>query len=388
MKTDPKMLISMNYHVDLWGRRGELSERNVSQWAQDLDAIRELGCHAVCLNIVRWEDRDGAGRYDPLESLDRIMEMLSERALIAEIMCNQWYGGPRLRLDEHVRPRDIDRRPLDALSWHEPAWREEQLDPYLKSVTARYAGHSPSVIYMFGDDLAAPDTSYGPRDADRFRAWLAQRYETLDRLNDTWRTTFSQWDEIEPPRVRETWTPLWDDWCAARRDWIDDCGQGIASAVRRYDTRAASRVHFALMGWYLFVDRDSWGGLSKRFIEPFDLVSTSANFPEELWPLEDALEWIDRCAYFFRELEPEQMWGINDIPGPRGGRLGSRADRYPSAKRLIALVDHAVARGARFLQYDGYTKSLRQTAVANQYALKSHPHIYRELKAYFAGLNT
>jgi beta-galactosidase len=50
---------------------------------------------------------------------------------------------------------------------------------------------------------------YCPHSVSAFRGWLKQRYATLDRLNFAWGTafwsqTYSDWDEIQPPRQTPT----------------------------------------------------------------------------------------------------------------------------------------------------------------------------------------
>ena len=41
---------------------------------------------------------------------------------------------------------------------------------------------------------------YCPSSIERFRIWLKGKYRTLDRLNEAWHRTFTDWNQVEPPR--------------------------------------------------------------------------------------------------------------------------------------------------------------------------------------------
>jgi len=58
---------------------------------------------------------------------------------------------------------------------------------------------------------------YCPHTLARFRAWLRERYGSLDAVNRTWYTAYGEWDEIEPPR-RHAAVPSFIDW----RYFMDD----------------------------------------------------------------------------------------------------------------------------------------------------------------------
>jgi len=77
---------------------------------------------------------------------------------------------------------------------------------------ARYAAASPA---FYGWDLwsepaalnwarvgykSEPMFCYCPGSLDRFRQWLKGKYQTLDRLNEAWHRTFTDWSQVQPPR--------------------------------------------------------------------------------------------------------------------------------------------------------------------------------------------
>jgi beta-galactosidase len=77
---------------------------------------------------------------------------------------------------------------------------------------ARHAGNRPA---FWGWDLwsepaalnwarigykAEPMFCYCPASRERFRRWLKKKYSSLEGLNDAWHRTFSDWNQVDPPR--------------------------------------------------------------------------------------------------------------------------------------------------------------------------------------------
>ncbi|HVM76129.1 MAG TPA: beta-galactosidase, partial [Candidatus Saccharimonadales bacterium] len=47
---------------------------------------------------------------------------------------------------------------------------------------------------------AEPMFCYCPASQERFREWLKNKYGSVDRLNEAWHRTFTEWGQVEPPR--------------------------------------------------------------------------------------------------------------------------------------------------------------------------------------------
>lgn len=61
------------------------------------------------------------------------------------------------------------------------------------------------------------DFCYCPYTLSKFRKWLRGEYGSLKKLNETWKTGYREWEEIEPPRFHPQ-VPSWIDW----RYYMDD----------------------------------------------------------------------------------------------------------------------------------------------------------------------
>jgi len=52
---------------------------------------------------------------------------------------------------------------------------------------------------------------YCPYTLAKFRNWLKARYDSIEKLNEVWRTGFGRWEEVEPPRLHP-FVPSYIDW--------------------------------------------------------------------------------------------------------------------------------------------------------------------------------
>ena len=137
-----------------------------------------------------------------------------------------------------------------------------------RRIARRYAKHPAIVAWHVGNEYGG--ACYCEYCAAGFRAWLRDRYTTLESLNDAWYTTFwshtfTDWDEIEPPSA------LTEHW----RGPDHTAFQGITLDYRRFlsdamlanyrDEKAAIResdpdtpVTTNLMGLYQHLDYHRW----------------------------------------------------------------------------------------------------------------------------------
>ncbi|MBN2289485.1 MAG: beta-galactosidase, partial [Candidatus Glassbacteria bacterium] len=73
----------------------------------------------------------------------------------------------------------------------------------LKELCAPWVPFSPMSYYIYEEPSLtcygdACDICFSPHCMAAMRKWLAGEYGTLERLNETWETSFASWDEVEP----------------------------------------------------------------------------------------------------------------------------------------------------------------------------------------------
>jgi beta-galactosidase len=217
---------------------GPESER---QWRADLERIKGLGFNAV-RTWVEWsagEPTEGTYRLDNLDLLLRLAQEAGLRVLVQVYVDSapEWVGrkfpdgrftaqsgvtlpsqaapgfcvdhpGVRaavLRFFEEVARRASRSPAFYAYDvWSEPAVMNWALPAYLPNAQFCYCPHS----------LA------------RFRTWLRARYPDLAALNRAWYRTFTDWEQVDPPRFGTILT--YTDFT----DWRVYIGEKIAADLR------------------------------------------------------------------------------------------------------------------------------------------------------------
>lgn len=184
-------------------------------WKEDLSKIKQLGFNTV-RTWVEWNVAEPEeGKYH-LENLDLLLRLSNEVGLkvIVQVYVDsapEWVG--QKYPDGRYAAQDGQPIPSQAAPGYcfdHRGVRKAILD-FFREV-ARHAAASPA---FYGWDLwsepaalnwarigykSEPMFCYCPSSQQRFREWLKQKYHTLDRLNDAWHRTFTDWSQVEPPR--------------------------------------------------------------------------------------------------------------------------------------------------------------------------------------------
>lgn len=192
-----------------------IASESAQAWREDLLKIKGLGFNTV-RTWVEWnvgEPREG--EYH-LENLDLLLRLANEVGLkvIVQIYVDsapEWVGAKFP--DGRYAAQDGQQIPSQAAPGYcfdHPGVRTAVLS-FFREV-ARHASVSPA---FYGWDLwsepaalnwarigykSEPMFCYCPSSLARFRVWLKQNYGTLDHLNVAWHRTFTDWQQVEPPR--------------------------------------------------------------------------------------------------------------------------------------------------------------------------------------------
>ncbi len=181
-------------------------------WQEDMRLMKLAGVNMVSINIFSWANLEPRPEEYHFAQLDRVMDMLAKHGVMADLATATaspptWMSrvypamlpvtrkGVQLNHGsrQHYCPNSRDYRRKAAMLVEQLAERY-RMHPALKMwhVNNEYGCHVPAC--------------YCDVCSEAFRAWLQERYQSLEELNTAWGTNFwSQhyyaWEDILPPRV-------------------------------------------------------------------------------------------------------------------------------------------------------------------------------------------
>ncbi|RMI43590.1 beta-galactosidase [Streptomyces triticirhizae] len=184
-------------------------------WREDIALMRQAGVNLVSLGIFSWarlEPRPGAFDFG---WLDRVIELL-HAAEIRIDLATPTVVPPAWFYREHPEALPVSR---DGTRWafgsrgaichSSPAYREA-ITGIVTALGERYGRHPALAMWHVHNEYGVPVLEcYCDVSAAHFRRWLAERYGSLDALNEAWGTAFwgqgyGDWEEIQPPRLTPT----------------------------------------------------------------------------------------------------------------------------------------------------------------------------------------
>ncbi|HEY9521859.1 MAG TPA: beta-galactosidase, partial [Thermopolyspora sp.] len=199
----PRLAFGADYNPEQWPRE---------VWDEDVRAMRTAGVNIVALAIFSWAwiqpDED---TWD-FAWLDEIMGLLHAHG-IAVNLGTATASPPPWLTTRHPEILPVNRQgetvwPGARQHWRptSPVFRTHALR-LVRALAGRYADHPALAAWHVSNELGCHNVyDYSTDAASAFRAWLRERYTTLERLNDAWATAFwsqrySDWDQILPPRM-------------------------------------------------------------------------------------------------------------------------------------------------------------------------------------------
>ncbi len=172
-----------------------------------------MGLTYVRIAEFAWSKMEPTEGVFDWQWLDDAVEALHAEGLKV-IMCTPTATPPAwlirkhpeiLYTDREGRVREFgSRKHYDHAS---PIYREHS-KRITTEIATRYGNHPAVVGWQTDNEWGCHSStrSYGGASVPAFQAWLEERYGTLDALNDAWGNVFwsqeySDWDQIEPPRL-------------------------------------------------------------------------------------------------------------------------------------------------------------------------------------------
>ncbi|GAA0322005.1 beta-galactosidase [Actinoallomurus spadix] len=179
-------------------------------WDEDVRLMREAGVSLVSVGIFSWasvEPRPGEYAFG---WLDRVLDRLADGG-VAACLATMTASPPPWLTASHpemltVRADGSTITPGGRQHYcpSSPVYREHAVR-LATQVATRYAGHPALAIWHVNNEYGNVVPCHCDVSAAAFRRWLADRYGSVDELNDAWSTRFwaqgyGSFDEVLPPR--------------------------------------------------------------------------------------------------------------------------------------------------------------------------------------------
>ena len=336
-------------------------------WKGDLGKIKDLGFNTV-RTWVEWNvGEPEEGKYH-LDNLDLLLRMADEVGLkvIVQVYVDsapEWVG--KKYPDGRYAAQDGQPIPSQAapgFCFDNRAVRKAILNFFQE--VARHAAASPA---FYGWDLwsepaalnwarvgykSEPMFCYCAASQERFRQWLRQKYQTLDRLNEAWHRTFTDWSDVEPPRYGTILT--YTDFM----DWRVYYGYKLAEdlASRNQAVKAVDPDHLTTS------HAPNPSPLVRTLADPYD--------PTDDFLMKDSVDFFG-TSFYPKLLAPEHNWTLerrvlamdltNSMTAGRGFYVGELQAGYGvhgtvvgspvTASDLEMWTWGMVSRGARAISY-------------------------------------
>lgn len=186
------------------------------RWSVDAQMMVESGLSWVRIGEFAWSRLEPSAGIHDWEWLDRAIETLAAAGLKI-VLGTPTATPPRWMLDKYPDMLAVDRegRPRGFGSrrhycFSHQGYRQACAE-IVEKLAQRYTSHPAIAAWQTDNEYGCHDTvrSYSAAALAQFRVWLAQRYHTIERLNEAWGTVFwsmeyRDFDEIGLPNLSVT----------------------------------------------------------------------------------------------------------------------------------------------------------------------------------------
>lgn len=199
----PRFLHGGDYNPDQWLNCPEILER-------DVQLMQQAHVNCVSVGIFSWALLEPEeGRYD-FAWLDQVIDRLWKGG-IHVILATPSGARPAwmaqkypevLRVNKQLERNHFGGRHNHCMT--SPVYREK-VRAINRALAERYSKHPAVILWHLSNEYSGD--CYCPLCQEKFRAWLREKYGTLDNLNEKWWTGFwsmryTDWSQIEPPSPR------------------------------------------------------------------------------------------------------------------------------------------------------------------------------------------
>ena len=212
----------VSYYPDHWPRE---------EWERDMKLIKESGLDIVRFGEFSWywiEPEEG--KFD-FSGYDRFMN-IADKLDLKTVLCTPtaavptWvhkkYPESKLK-NQHGETTDRGRH----MTCYDHSEVKKLAQRMIVKLAERYRDHPALMAWQIGNEPTLGEScnkdnlfGYNPETVNKFRDYLKDKYQILDKLNEKWihnfwSRSYSSWDEIEPPKKPNN-PGLWLEWLRFR----------------------------------------------------------------------------------------------------------------------------------------------------------------------------
>ncbi|WP_460364502.1 beta-galactosidase, partial [Actinocorallia lasiicapitis] len=198
----PGLLFGGDYNPEQWPEE---------VWEEDVRLMAEAGVNTVTVAVFAWSRLEPEPGVHDFGWLDRILDLLHAHGIAVDLATGTATPPPWLvRAHPEIRPVDAAGTVLEFGSRQgycpsSPVFRDGTVR-LARAIAERYRDHPALVLWHISNEYADHTVEcFCAESARHFRRWLADRYKTVDALNDAWGTScwgqhYTALDQVEPPR--------------------------------------------------------------------------------------------------------------------------------------------------------------------------------------------
>lgn len=186
-----------------------------NEWERDLKKMRDLGMEFTHYGEFAWSRMEPEeGKYD-FEWLDKAVNLAAKYNLKV-ILCTPTPTPPVWLTQKHPdiliensKGRVIQHGGRQQASWNSEIYRQ-YVEKIVTILAKRYANNKAVWGWQIDNEPSHYSSfDYSDNAQQGFRKWLQNKYQTIDKLNDTWGTafwsqTYNNFEQIIIPNGEET----------------------------------------------------------------------------------------------------------------------------------------------------------------------------------------